>query len=98
MEHVVEDIQTLTSNIQRTSSQVRIFRRDFKKNLLRAVPHPTGRVQEKLVNTFVFKDWRGFDFVVFPNLNVDPSQTDEEFGSTMNNLFKYKYSVHFKNL
>ena len=35
------------------------------------------------------KDWRGFDFVVFPNLNVSPEQTDEEFGSTMNNLFKY---------
>jgi len=54
MKHVLEDLQTLTSNIKKTSNQ----------------------------------DWRGFDFVVFPNLNVSPEQTDEEFGSTMNNLFK----------
>ena len=34
------------------------------------------------------QDWREYDIVVFPNINLAPSLTDVDFGTTMKDLFK----------
>ena len=57
------------------------------------------------VNLKIFlskKDWTEYRYVIFPNLNVFPSQTDSEFGVTVENLFRYLsiYDVflNYKNI
>ena len=70
-----------------------VFHKNFRNNI------------DQHVNLKIFlskKEWTEYRYVIFPNLNVFPSQTDSEFGVTVENLFRYLsiYDVflNYKNI
>ena len=41
-----------------------------------------------------YKELINYDYIVFPNLDVNPRKTRKEYGNMCHNLFKYEHFLH----
>ena len=76
MAKVVHDVQSLTETPVKTTGS------QVCVKLATSTEH----------DILMFQDWRDFDYVVFCNVDVFPSESDQEFADTINTLFQYDIS------